>query len=154
MLRSLACAATCLLLLPAAAGARPQRTVHAQPTSAGLLREMLAAADEWWTAQGSQPPCAGHALVTWGTVGDYSGYASSGSCTIELSPHWWSVQYRYLTSRVSLAQRRRIAAVDLALIMHERGHNIGYGHIPGTVMQAETPVVPGWAWSWAARTIR
>jgi hypothetical protein len=45
------------------------------------------------------------------------------------------------------------AAVDLALVMHERGHNLGYRHIADTVMQEGTPVVPGWAYEWAAALI-
>lgn len=126
-----------------------------QPTSVELLSAMLTAADEWWGLQGSPPPCAGRADVQWGTVDDvHQAFAFYHSCTLVLAPHWWATQYAFLTSGRSLRARRRAAALDLALLMHERGHNIGYRHLPGTVMAPDAPVVPGWAAEWATRTIR
>ena len=125
----------------------------ARMSSDTLLRSMLTAADEWWAAQGTPPPCAGHATVEWGNVEDFTGYAMTGACKITLSPRWWSVQYRFLTRRGRLRARRRAAAYDLALVIHERGHTLGYGHRPGTVMQEGTPVVPELCFAWAARTI-
>lgn len=115
---------------------------------------MLFAADEWWARQGSPPPCALAADVQWGSSGEFTAHAEYGTCKVVLSPFWWSTQYRYLTGDYRRRARLKVAAVDLALLIHERGHNIGYDHIPGTVMQAETPVVPGWAFEWAAREIR
>lgn len=144
------------LAAPAQASAHRHRALAAsQPSSIELVRAMTVAADEWWTLQGSPPPCPYRAEIRWGVAVDgYTGYAEYGSCAITLDPHWWQVQYAYLTGHASRRARIRDASYALALVIHERGHNLGYRHVAGTVMQAETPVVPGWAYAWAARTIR
>lgn len=149
---TLAIIAACLFAGTPAADAR--QPMQAPPSSDTLLHDMTVAADEWWTLQGSPPPCPFAVEITWGTVGVYSEWAYYDSCVVMLSPHWWATQYAFVTGRRSLRTRRRTAAYDLALIMHARGHNLGYRHIPGTVMQENTPVVPGWAFAWAYRTIR
>lgn len=137
------------LVWPSAADARQALVV---PTGLMLASAAVADADAWWSAQGSPPPCDGHALVFLDspaeTGASFAGFAHFYACDVHFRPAFMD---RTLTVLATGPRRAKLILLAQlwALAAHERGHNIGYGHIPGTVMQADSAVIPGAGYSWA-----
>lgn len=160
---------------PAAAGeiASPANAAPARHTGAeGLFRQAIAVADARWRSMGRWPcsparvgvydAVATTAAVTAtrvvAVVDEVGEVATSvpGGCSLwidrgELDALW---RIYKLTPFPYTGLDRRDALADLcAIAVHERGHNLGLGHIPGTVMDANYDGQPAACRAWARRAV-
>ncbi len=161
---------------PAAAGSdlvSPANAAPARHTGAeGLFRQAVAVADRRWRSMGQAPcspvrvgvydaaPAAAPATFT-GVVAVDAGLgevATSvlGGCAVwidrgELDALWQI--YRFTPFPYTGLDRRAALADLCAIAVHERGHNLGLEHIPGTVMDASYSGQPAACRAWAQRLV-
>ncbi len=171
-------AATVALAAPAApAVARelvsPANSAPARHTGAeGLFRQAVAVADRRWRSMGRTPcsplrvgvydaapaaaPVTGTGVVA---VDEGLGEVATsvlGGCAVwidrgELDALWQI--YRFTPFPYTGLDRRDALADLCAYAVHERGHNLGLGHIPGTVMDANYAGQPAACRAWAQRLV-
>lgn len=127
-------------------------TGNTLPTAYNLATQAITDADQWWTRQGSAPPPL-QLDVAASVDGEHTGYGWYGSGRMQITPTYLDGLNRALAH--SATRRGKVEAlVGLwSLMAHERGHNIGYQHIPGGIMDAGWTSPPGAAYEWAASVL-
>lgn len=121
----------------------------------GLVQQAVGNADQWWTGQGSPPPTAHLQRVAQMPADAGQGASAYGSYNngeLEFSNDYLARTARLLENP-SLKIRRQVLAQMWGLAAHERGHNIGYGHDRGGIMNPDLPAIPGQAYVWAAQML-
>lgn len=119
-----------------------------RPMNDGLVRSALNYADDWWAAEGSAPPCFRGSSAVWRTMPDYQDAAADDpGCTT-----YWNPTYVHgIRSTVAHGRwhGKLLALLNLcAVAIHERGHNIDYGHNRGGIM-GSVGAPPGGCYDWA-----
>lgn len=129
------------------------QAAYAPPTAYNLAVQAVQDADAWWANQGSPPPAADIAVTDnmhGATTSSAYGYEHSGR--LEFRTSYLDNLNRLLNSG-SLQSRRQVVAQLWGLAAHERGHNIGYEHDRGGIMDPNLAGMPGEAYAWAAEQI-
>lgn len=154
MRRALPLALVVGLLAAAPAQAfEPEPASHVGPDA--MLRDALTVADKRWAAMGRPLPCAPELLLY--VDDDYSvaARADMPGCRVYVSVMWRNSVYATLVARSTpRGYRRALLAEVCAIMTHERGHNLGLGHIEGTIMATPVLLVPGRCARWARRITR
>jgi hypothetical protein len=144
---------TALVCLTMPATALPNE----KPSTDGILWNAVAVADSFWAGHGYPATCLPQ-VHTYDWVEDTAlARADIGGC------HVW-VQQRTLKNFTKVINHaawsvtdKRYAYRDLCKIMvHERGHNLGFEHEDGSVMDGtfEDTVAPGVCWDWAVLSVK
>lgn len=118
------------------------------PTDDPLLREAVTVADHFWAKHGFHANCE---AVLYLYNSQNEAQAERGGCAILISRHYYLGMRRLLRQRVV---KPRLALTFLCAVMvHERGHNIGFDHEHGGIMsEVRSDRAPSECIEWA-RTI-
>lgn len=153
-MRALVLVLTAAAVLAIAPAAEAHRRPAARTVAPVTMAEIVAAADQWWIGLGSTPPCPGAAIIHVEQDDPiHVGWAPPGVCDVYFAPTFVAASLGYVNSRRSVIGRRAVLAGMLAMAMHERGHNLGFDHDAGGIMNVN-PAPPGWAVRWATHRLR
>lgn len=172
-MRILAAVAVLLLAQPGAdmpkkARQHPRATAYGQginaliqdaqtlPTAYNLAVQASGDADNWWAGQGSPTPTPATIQAQAPPGQGALAYGYYGQPTVLVSPSYLNDLNQRLMHYSGTAQGERALLAQLWTMMtHERGHNLGYGHDRGGIMDPDLGAsgMPGQAYTWAATLV-
>lgn len=147
---------TALLVVALAAPAQAATFPGQRPADDGLALALATPADAFWGAQGRVVPCP--AVVYFADLSGPQGGGApmagvQGGCEVWIDVAWWA-GVRHLVATGDLARRRDAIAAACTAFTHERGHNLGLGHIhDGGIMDWAPAGDPGVCVAWAASLV-
>jgi hypothetical protein len=138
------------------AGARAYESHDAPATyvyADALLRQAIDVADQRWAARGQPLPCPAEVQVYDAPLGVLA--HAPDSCTVGFDRAFRDSVWRTANDvHEFLEVRRHGLAFLCAVAVHERGHNLGYGHIPGTIMAAVVTIIPRECKAWSQQLLK
>lgn len=118
-----------------------------EATDDPLLLSAIEVADSFWLAHG-YATCAA-ALRTYGDEPGIAARAPLGGCAVYVERNYLASVETLLASPAPRFTRRRTYRDLCDILVHERGHNLGFYHEAGTVMDEANPVPVGACIDWS-----
>lgn len=131
---------------------RRAKTNPSALTAYQLALSALGDADAWWKQQGSAPPPL-QLTVGPSVDGEHNGYGYYNSGRVVITPEYLRNVQNTMQHSATRQGRVQLLAGVWRLMAHERGHNIGYQHAPGGLMDEAWASPPGEAYAWASRML-
>lgn len=117
--------------------------------NAGVFLNAVKEADAFWTSQGySQCPAQ---IGFYAPDGETLAKGDIGGCVVQFNRAYVDEVHDLLEWAWPRMTRRQALTTLCVVAVHERGHNLGFGHVSGTVMDENVlnAPVPGRCIDWA-----